>query len=251
MGRIAECFQGKKPFIGYMTAGDGGMSRTLEAARALVKGGVDLLEVGIPFTDPIADGPVIQQAMTRALDDGTTPEKVLEFVKAFRKESEVPIVLFSYFNPLFVGGKTFLKKAAKVGVDGILVVDLSLEEGEDYMGEVKRVGLDPIFLISPSTPQKRIKKIAERASGFLYYVCRKGTTGAKEEFPADLEEKVKMIKGCSSLPVAIGFGIANKEMAEHAIKVADGCVVGSILVDAIGQGKSPNELTKLAERIKP
>ncbi|MCP5506370.1 MAG: tryptophan synthase subunit alpha [Chlamydiales bacterium] len=250
MSRIAKCFEGKKPFIGYITAGDGGMARTLDVARALVEGGVDLLEVGIPFTDPVADGPVIQQAMTRSLEEGTTPEKVLDFVKAFRKESEVPIVLFSYFNPLFVGGKSFLEKAAKVGVDGILVVDLSLEEGEDYMNEVKRVGIDPIFLISPSTPQERIKKIAERGRGFLYYVCRKGTTGVKQGFPEDLEEKVKGIKACSALPVAIGFGIATKEMAKRAMEVADGCVVGSVLVEAIGQGKSSAELTQLAQGIK-
>lgn len=251
MGRIVECFKGKKPFIGYITAGDGGISRTLDGARALVKGGVDLLEVGIPFTDPIADGPVIQEAMTRSLCEGTTPDKVLDFVKTFRKESEIPIVLFSYFNPLFIGGKTFLEKAANVGVDGILVVDLSLEEGEDYREEIKKVGLDPIFLISPSTPQERVKQIGEEASGFLYYVCRKGTTGAKEGFPKGLEEKVRMIKGSTSLPVVIGFGIASKEMAQKATEIADGCVVGSVLVEAIGQGKSPHELTELVKRIKP
>lgn len=251
MSRIAKCFNKRKPYIGYMTAGDGGMERTLEAARSLVKGGVDLLEVGIPFSDPVADGPVIQEAMDRSLIGGTKPQDVLSFVEKFRKESSVPIVLFTYYNPLFIGGQPFLEQAAKVGVDGLLVVDLPLEEGEDYQKGAKKVGLDTIFLIAPSTPKERIKRIAAASSGFLYYVCRKGTTGAKEGFPEDLESRVKEIKEISPLPVVVGFGISNKKMAARILEVADGFVVGSFLVDAIGKGKSAEELTTLTKSLKP
>ncbi|MCB1071814.1 MAG: tryptophan synthase subunit alpha [Chlamydiia bacterium] len=251
MSRIAKCFKETKPYIGYITAGDGGIERTLEVALALVKGGVDLLEVGIPFSDPVADGPVIQDAMERSLESGTTPQEVLSFVKAFRKQSEVPIVLFTYYNPLFIGGASFLKEAAYAGVDGLLVVDLPIEEGESYRNEAKKAGLDTIFLIAPSTPKKRIKKIAEASSGFLYYVCRKGTTGIKEGFPEDLEARVKEIKEISPLPVVVGFGISNKEMSSKILEIADGFVVGSFLVDAIGKGKSIEELITLTKSLKP
>ena len=251
MNRISECFKKTKPYIGYITAGDGGIDRTLDAALALVKGGVDLLEVGIPFSDPIADGPVIQDAMDRALKGGTTPEEVLTFIEKFREKSGVPLVLFTYYNPLLNGGEAFLKKVAKAGADGVLVVDLPIEEGEEYRKWAKAGGLDTIFLIAPSTSKKRIKKIAKASSGFLYYVCRKGTTGTQKELPEDLERKVKEIKEISSLPVVVGFGISNKEMSTKILKIADGFVVGSFLVEAIGKGKSTDELTTLAESIKP
>ncbi|QVL58390.1 MAG: tryptophan synthase subunit alpha [Simkaniaceae bacterium] len=248
---MAECFKKSRPYIGYITAGDGGMGRTLEVALALVKGGVDLLEVGIPFSDPIADGPVIQEAMDRSLEGGTTPHDVLSFVEKFRKESDVPIVLFTYYNPLFIGGQSLLDQAAKVGVDGLLVVDLPLEEGEEYQRGAKDAGLDTVFLIAPSTPKEKIKKIAAASSGFLYYVCRKGTTGTQEGFPEDLESRVKEIKEVSSLPVVVGFGISNKEMATKVLELADGFVVGSLFVDAIGKGKSAEELTTLTKSLKP
>ena len=251
MRRIEKLFKEKKPCIGYLTAGDGGMQRTLEAAQALVAGGVDLLEVGIPFTDPVADGPVIQDAMERSLHAGTTPDTVLTFVSDFRKSSEVPIVLFSYYNPIFKGGKGFLKKAAEAGVDGILIVDLSLEEGVDFQKQAKEVGLDTIFLVAPSTPEKRIQKIAEASSGFIYYVSRKGTTGAQNDLPEDLGEKVQTIKSHTSLPVVVGFGISSNDMTRKILQVADGFVVGSYLVDAIGSGKSAKELTQLTRGLVP
>lgn len=175
--KIAELFKKKKPFIGYMTAGDGGMEHSLEAALALVKGGVDLLEVGIPFSDPVADGPVIQDAMERSLKLGTTPNDVLKFVEAFRKKSDTPIVLFTYYNPILSAGADFLKKAKKCGADGMLIVDLPIEEADDYRKWTKEAGLDTVFLIAPSTPVERVQNIAMASSGFLYYVSRKGTTG--------------------------------------------------------------------------
>ncbi|MCB1106554.1 MAG: tryptophan synthase subunit alpha [Chlamydiia bacterium] len=251
MSRIEALFKKKKPYIGYLTAGDGGMERTLEVAHALVQGGVDLLEVGIPFTDPIADGPVIQEAMERALKRGTTPQDVLDFVKKFREKSDVPIVLFSYFNPILQGGEAFLKKGASVGVDGILVVDLTIEEGKDFQNQAKKEGLDTIFLVAPSTPKERIEKIAKHSSGFLYYVSRKGTTGVQNALPDDLEEKVKLIKTYTSLPVVVGFGISNSAMTKQILQIADGFVVGSYLVDAIGKGKTKEELITLTQGLLP
>ena len=214
-------------------------------------GGVDLLEVGIPFTDPIADGPVIQDAMERALHAGTTPDMVLRLVSDFRKSSEVPIVLFSYYNPIFKGGKEFLKKAVEVGVDGILIVDLSYEEESDFHKEAKEIGLDTIFLVAPSTPEKRIQKIAKVSSGFIYYVSQKGTTGTKKDLPKDLRKKVQTIKSHTSLPVVVGFGISSNDMTRKILQVADGFVVGSYLVDAIGSGKSTKELTQLTRGLVP
>jgi len=249
MGRIEELFKKKKPFIGYLTAGDGGVSRTLEAAFALVEGGVDLLEVGIPFSDPMADGLVIQDAMKRALDAETTPEDVLGFVKAFREKSSVPIVLFSYYNPIFIAGAKFLKKASDVGVDGVLIVDLPVEEADELRKWAKDAELDTIFLVAPSTPKERIQKIAAACSGFLYYVSQKGTTGAKNALPEDLEKKVELIKSVASLPVVVGFGISNSEMSRKILEFADGFVVGSLLVQAIGEGRSPQELTTLTKSL--
>ena len=244
MSVIGKIFETKKPFVGYITVGDGGLERSLEAALALVEGGVDILEIGLPFSDPIADGPVIQEAMERALKRGTTFETLINFVKRFRQISAVPLVLFSYYNPILKGGKKALEEAKQAGVDGVLIVDLPIEEGEAFQKEAKEVGLDTIFLISPSTPEERIAKIAAVSSGFLYYVCRKGTTGVQRGLPEDLEEKVKLIKSHSSLPLVVGFGISNQEMAQKVAQMADGYVVGSALVDAIGKGKSAQLLTQ-------
>lgn len=249
--RIGAAFKDKKPFVGYLTLGDGGIDRSLDAALALVEGGVDLLEIGIPFTDPIADGPVIQNAMERALKGGTTPHDVLAFAQRFREKSAVPLVLFSYYNPLLASGISFLKEVKEAGIDGLLVVDLPLEEGKEFFREVKEIGLHPILLIAPSTPEERIEKIAKEGGGFLYYVSRKGTTGAQSDLPEDLEEKVKLIKKYASLPLVVGFGISNREMAKKICVVADGFVVGSYLVEAIGEGKSTSELTKMTQGLAP
>lgn len=230
-------------FIAYLTAGDGGMDYSLEAALALEKGGVDLLEIGIPFSDPVADGPVIQKAMERSLKAGTTPEMVLGLIKEIRKRSSIPIVIFTYYNPIFLGGEQFLKKAKEAGADGILIVDLPLEENCPI--------LDRVLLVSPSTPDERIEQIAKKAKGFIYYVCQKGTTGARQELPEAVKTDIARIKKYTSVPVVAGFGISNKKTAEMALKSADGFVVGSLFVDAIGKKISPEELTQLARSIDP
>jgi len=245
MSRIANAFAKKSAFVGYLTAGDG---NSKEHFLSLVEGGVNLLEIGIPFSDPVADGPTIQKAMERALLAGTTVEKVLHLVADLRKETDVPMVLFTYLNPIQSDLKGFLQKAKSAGADGILIVDMPLEEADDYRKFCKQIGLAPIFVIAPSTPQERIAQICKAADGFIYYACRKGTTGARHGLPEDFAEKINQIRAHSSLPIAVGFGIADRSAAEALLKEADGFVVGSHFIDGIEKGK---EIKQLAERIKP
>lgn len=227
MSRISQAFDHQQPFIGYLTAGDA----TKERFLSLIEMGATILEIGIPFSDPVADGPVIQKAMERALLAGTTADSVLELVAAIRKESEVAIVLFTYLNPIQRDLEGFLRRAKQAGVDGILVIDLPLEESLTYRQVCQEVGLLPISVIAPSTPPARIGAICAVAKGFIYYACRKGTTGARNVLPDDLEKKVEEIRRYTSLPIAVGFGISNRETAEAVLNIADGFVVGSHLVE--------------------
>lgn len=226
MSRISKAFANKNAFIGYLTAGDAGKKEFLE----LIDVGVNLLEIGVPFSDPVADGPVIQKAMARALKKGTTPDSVLKIVKEIRDESDVAIVIFTYLNPI-KNLESFLQKAKRAGADGILVVDLPLEEADEYRRLCTEIGLDPIFVIAPSTPPERIEKIAEAGRGFVYYACRKGTTGARSGLPEDLRDKVAQIRKKSNLPIAVGFGISERKTADEILKIADGFVVGSYFVE--------------------
>ncbi len=227
MSRISKAFAEKNAFVGYLTAGDAGKKEFLD----LLSQGVNVLEIGIPFSDPVADGPVIQKAMERALIAGMTPDKVLGLVRDLRKETEVPIVLFTYLNPIQKDLREFLKKAKDSGVDGVLIIDLPIEEAPPFCGFCDAFGLDPIFVIAPSTPQERIAQISACAKGFLYYACRKGTTGAREGLPSDLAEKIAQIREKSDLPIAVGFGISNRETAAAILTIADGFVVGSHFVE--------------------
>jgi tryptophan synthase alpha chain len=227
MSRISKAFANKNACVGYLTAGDAGKKEFLE----LVQIGVNVLEIGIPFSDPVADGPVIQKAMERALKKGTSPEKVLYLVQELRKETEVAMILFTYLNPIQRDLKGFLAKAKRAGVDGILIIDLPIEEGSEYRSLCSEVGLEPIFVIAPSTPPERIRQIGEIGSGFIYYACRKGTTGARTGLPEDLADKIAQIRENSVLPVAVGFGISSRETADAVLKLADGFVVGSHFVE--------------------
>ncbi len=244
MSRIERAFK-KKAFVGYLTAGDGD---SREHFLGLVKGGVDVLEIGIPFSDPVADGPTIQRAMERALSAGMTVEKVMDLVVDLREETDVAMILFTYLNPVQRDLKGFLRRAKEAGADGILIVDLPLEEAGEYRKFCKEVGLAPIFVIAPSTPPERIAKIAEAAEGFIYYACRKGTTGARHGLPEDYAEKIGRIRKLSGLPIAVGFGIAEKEAARAVLKEADGFVVGSYFIDGIEKG---NDVKHLAEGLRP
>lgn len=220
MSRISKAFKNQEGFVGYLTAGDAEKRHFL----ALLKQGVNVLEIGIPFSDPVADGEVIQQAMKRALELGTTVEKVLQLTEEIREQTDVAIVLFTYFNPIQKALARFLKRAKEAGADGILVVDLPIEEAEEYRRLCSEVGLAPIFVIAPSTPKERIAQIAKMGEGFLYYACRKGTTGTREGLPEDLEEKISQIRSQTDLPIAVGFGFSKQ------VKVADGVVIGSYFV---------------------
>lgn len=227
MSRISQAFAKKQAFIGYLTAGDSSKERFL----FLIEMGVNILEVGIPFSDPVADGPVIQKAMERSLRAGTTPKKALQLVEGLRKKTEVAIVLFTYFNPIQRDLKGFLAQAKKAGADGVLVVDLPLEESATYQFLCKDFGLSPIFVIAPSTPPERICAISDAAKGFIYYACRKGTTGVRSSLPEDLAEKIAQIRTHTDLPIAVGFGISSRETANAVLKIADGFVVGSHFVE--------------------
>ncbi len=249
MSKIQETLEEQPGFVGYLTAGDGGIDRSKEAMMALINGGVNILEVGVPFSDPIADGAAIQDASERALEAGTTLDDVLGLIRDLRKETDIPIILFSYYNPIFQAGPDFFKRASEAGVNGCLIVDLPIEESDAYCSACEAAGIDSIFLISPSTPVDRIKEINSKSKGMLYYVCRTGTTGVKDTLPDDLKKRLAEIKSVTNLPVVAGFGISKKAMADAVLQHADGFVIGSLFVKAVADGKTADEITALARRI--
>lgn len=251
MSAITAQFKQTPAFVGYLTVGDGGVQRTFDAALALINGGVNVLEIGVPFSDPIADGPTIQQASQRALENGTTLTDVFDLIQKLRQATDIPLILFSYYNPIYQAGDSFYTAAKHAGVEGCLIVDLPLEEATTHQAACNKVGIDPILLISPSTPKERIIKINQHAQGMLYYVSRKGITGVKSSLPTDFQQKIAAIKAVSTLPVVAGFGIANRAMAAEVLQYADGFVVGSLFVKAIAEGVSTAGLTQLAQSIDP
>jgi tryptophan synthase alpha chain len=257
MNRIVERFArlkqaGKKGFIVYIGAGDPNLETTRRLALAFDQIAVDVLELGVPFSDPLADGLVNQLAAQRALESGTTPPQVLETVAAIRKDSQVPIVLYVYFNLVHhCGLARFIQDAARAGVDGLLVLDLPPEESNNYEQLMRAAGLCNIYLVAPTTPDERIKLIVKRASGFVYYVSREGVTGMQERVAANLAEMTAKIRAHTDLPVAVGFGISNPEQARFVAANADAVVVGSAVVNQIAQyGKSPDLVTRVTEFAK-
>ena len=239
-------------FVAYITAGDGGLSRSLECMLALAKGGVDMIEVGVPFSDPVADGPTIAAAASRSLENGTTLEDIFQLVKQFRQQSNVPIILFSYYNPLLQFGLTkCLKAAASAGINASLVVDLPIEEADDYQACCLKEGIDPIYIVSTSTPDERIATISAYSKRMLYYACRRGTTGVRSGLPDGFSTAVSRIKTLTHLPVVAGFGIADRESSAEVLASADGFVVGSLFVEAIAKGISPEKLTQMARDLIP
>lgn len=253
MNRIEERFarlrrEGKKAFIVYIGAGDPDLEATRQLALAFDAAGVDVLELGVPFSDPLADGLVNQLAAQRGLASGTTPPKVLQTVAAIRRESRIPIVLYIYFNLVHRAGlERFIAEAARAGVDGLLVLDLPPEEGETYETLMRRAGLCHIYLLAPTTPPDRIAFIARRGSGFLYYVSREGVTGMQDQLAANLASQLARIRAHTNLPVVVGFGISNPEQARQVAQLADGVVVGSAVVDQIARhGHSPELLPRVS-----
>jgi tryptophan synthase alpha chain len=250
MNRIVERFArlkkaGKKGFIVYIGAGDPNLEATRQLALAFDKAGVDILELGVPFSDPLADGLVNQLAAQRGLASGTTPPRVLETVASIRSVSEVPIVLYIYFNLVYrYGLEKFISNGAKAGVDGLLMLDLPPEESGNYEPLMRAAGLCNIYLVAPTTPDDRIELIVKRGTGFIYYISREGVTGMQEQVAANIAEMTAKIRKHSDLPIAVGFGISNPEQARLVAQNADAVVVGSAVVSQIAQhGKSP-ELVK-------
>jgi len=242
MSRIAARFaalaeSGRKALIPYVTAGDPNPEVTVPLLHALVTAGADLLEIGVPFSDPMADGPVIQAACERALTHHVSLRKVLDMVKHFRtQDQDTPVILMGYLNPVEVMGYAAFAQAAKnAGVDGLLTVDLPPEEAGDLLHELKQVAIDPIFLVSPSTSDERVRKIAAVASGFLYYVSFKGVTGANRLDVGAVASKVKTIRSLTNIPVGVGFGIRDAQSAADVAALADAVVVGSALVKRIAE----------------
>lgn len=251
MSRISEKFMAlrekkEKALIVYLTAGDPSLAITKELILALENAGADILEIGVPFSDPTADGPVIQAAAQRALKSGATLTAILEMIKEVRRVSQIPIVLFGYYNPIFVyGGEKFARHAARAGVDGVLVVDLPPEEAPELREFTDAAGIDFIFLIAPTTGAKRTRQIAAGANGFIYYISITGITGTAAPKIADIETAVSKLRKITKLPVAVGFGITTPEQAGQIGKTADGVILGSAVVRLIDENRNSPDLIKI------
>jgi tryptophan synthase alpha chain len=242
---------GEMGMVAYITAGDPSLDATLEFVSALEEAGTDVIELGVPFSDPLADGPTIQRASERALKSGASLPKILELVRRIRKSSQIPLVLFSYYNPLLqMGLEAFAAAASQAGVDGVLATDLSPEESVEYRRILATHHLDTIFLCAPTSTDERLASIAKCSSGFLYLVSRTGVTGAKDTLPADLPALLRRVRNFTTLPIAVGFGISLPGHITLLGGLADAAVVGSSLVAEIEHAKTSQQAAKaLRERI--
>jgi tryptophan synthase alpha chain len=257
MNRIVERFtrltrEGQKGFIVYIGAGDPNLEATRQLALAFDQAGVDVLELGVPFSDPLADGVVNQLAAQRGLESGTTPARVLETVAAIRRESQIPIVLYIYFNLIHrCGLERFIRDAARAGVDGLLVLDLPPEESGNYETLMRQAGLCPIYLVAPTTPDDRIELIVKRGAGFIYYVSREGVTGMQAKIADTIAQMTAKIRAHTNLPIAVGFGISTPDQARTVAASAEAVVVGSTIVNQIAQhGNAPDLIQRVSVFVK-
>jgi len=255
--RIEKCFAtlraaGEMGIVAYITAGDPSIDATLDFVLALEEAGTDVIELGVPFSDPLADGPTIQRASERALRSGASLPKILELVGRIRKSSQIPLVLFSYYNPILqMGLETFAAAASEAGVDGVLATDLSPEESVEYRRILAAHHLDTIFLCAPTSTDERLASIAECSSGFVYLVSRTGVTGAKDTLPDDLPALLRRLRNFTKLPIAVGFGISLPGQVTLLGGLADAAVVGSSLVAEIERAKTPQQAANaLRDRIR-
>jgi len=255
--RLAS-LNGNKALVAFYTAGDPDLDASKEIFAVIEKNGADIVEIGVPFSDPLADGPTIQASSYRSLNNGTTLKKIIRMVADIRETSELPVVLMTSFNPIFVyGKKEFVADAVKAGVDGVIIPDLPHEEAEEFLAIAD--GLDMIFLLAPTSTPDRIQQIGKISKGFIYYISLTGTTGTKESLSVGLEEKVSEIKNSVPLPVLVGFGISGPEQAAEAAKVSDGVILGSAIVKLIETNSNPVErdrklgefLTSIQKAINP
>ena len=257
MTRLQQTFarirsNGHPGLVTYITAGDPDLDRTAGILRALDRAGADVLEVGVPFSDPLADGPVIQRATERALAAGTTLSGVLDLLRSIRGDISAPIVIFSYANPILrLGAELFADRARDAGVDGVLILDLPIEEADESRTMLAKRGIDTILLLSPTTTDDRLRRAAELGSGFLYAISRLGVTGARDAVAAGAQEMVGRIRKVSDLPVALGFGISKPDHVREVGQWADAAVVGSALVDVIArEGTSRDLNTRVEEYVR-
>ena len=258
MNRIDERFarlrrEGKKGFIVYIGAGDPNLEATRQLALGFDKLGVDVLELGVPFSDPLADGLVNQLAAQRGLEAGTTPPKVLATIAAIRKEAQVPIVLYIYYNLMHHHGlERFVRDAAQAGVDGLLVLDLPPEESAGYEKLMADAGLRAIYLVAPTTPDERVAFIVKRGNGFIYYISREGVTGMQEKVADNIAGMTAKIRAHTDLPIAVGFGISNPEQARLIASNSDAVVVGSAIVNQVAKhGKDPKLVNHVMDFVRP
>ena len=254
MGRLGERFRalrarGEKALIPFVTAGDPDLATTEALVLALAAAGADAVEIGVPFSDPMAEGPTIQRASERALKTGVSLRRIFELVERLRPRVEIPLVLMGYANNLLAPGeRAFAEQAAAVGVDGVICVDLPPEEGEEFNAFLRERGVDPILLAAPTTLPARLAMLAKETRGFLYFVSLTGVTGARRVLPATLERDVSELRRISDVPVCIGFGVSTPEQARELARFSDGVVVGSALVDRIERAASPEQAVEAASR---
>jgi tryptophan synthase alpha chain len=245
-------FDRKPSLVAYVTCGDPDLATTLDIVLAAIAAGADIIELGVPFSDPVADGPVIQRASERALKNGTTLESVLKLARDIRKKSEAGLIIFSYLNPIMrMGIAEFSVAAAKAGVDGALITDLPMEEAGDYLVEMRKRKLATVFLAAPTSTDARLKEIAKASTGFVYAVSRTGVTGARKQLPEDAQELVKRLRRYTKLPIAVGFGISTAEQFASVGKFADAAVVGSAIVETIERnpGKEAESVAQFVKQL--
>jgi tryptophan synthase alpha chain len=256
MSRIGKRFEELRQrqelgLVAYITAGDPDLRATAEFIPALEEAGVDVLELGVPFSDPLADGPVIQRASERALRSGTTLAGVLEMAAEARRRSQLPLLLFGYLNPILrYGFDRFAADARRAGIDGVLITDLSIEEADAYVGRMRQAELDTVFLAAPTSTEARLHRICEASRGFVYAVSRTGVTGAQQALSGQLLPLLQRLRAASSLPVAAGFGISRPEHIRELRGHADAAVVGSALVRVVEEHRSAERLAALAAELK-
>jgi tryptophan synthase alpha chain len=256
MSRLQQTFErleadGRGGLVAYLTAGDPDVDTSAAVITAVAKAGADVLEIGVPFSDPLADGPVIQRAIERALAAGMTLRGSLELVRQVRSAVDTPIVLFTYANPVLrMEATAFARAAADAGADGVLILDYPVEEAEPLRGPLVDAGLDPIFLVSPTTTEARIRRSGELGRGFLYVISRLGVTGMRDRLASDVPALLARVRAASPLPIAVGFGISSPEQVAEACRSADAAVVGSALVDTIARNGTGNVCEHASEYVK-
>lgn len=256
MNRIDQAFataraENRAAFVAYLCAGDPDFETSLAACRAVLEAGVDVLEIGVPFSDPLADGLTNQLAAQRALESGMTSERVLELVRAVREFSQVPIVFYTYYNLVFAqGSEAYAAKAKAAGVDGLLTLDLPPEEAAEHLAACEKHALKTVFIVAPTTPDSRLPVITQAATGFIYYVSREGVTGEQSSMAEGIRARVELIQQHTDLPVVVGFGISSAEHVKTVAQASDGVVVGSAIVNCIAENLGDPQAITAALRDK-